>query len=338
MKLLPRLFRRCPASLVISIALHSQLLNLLCNPAWACDLCSIYDSFKAQRHELGGKHLSVTEQFTLYDKVQRDGIHADNAGNERISSSQTHFAFSYDLSDRFSLQANLPLVARHYRRVEEDGVTRGSDSGVGDISLAAKFVALNCDNYKSRNRLVFFAGVELPSGDTGRLAEEAAHDHGHHAGDDHAEVFESAVHGHDLALGSGSVDYPLGLSWIWQRNRWQFTTDAQYTIRSEGAHNYRYGNDFIWNAGSGYFLHLEDEKAAVLSLNLGGEYKEHDESSGKREDETKIKSVLIGLELLVTVKDNLSFKAGLEVPLDINNTGTQLVMAYRLRAALNYRF
>jgi hypothetical protein len=109
---------------------------------------------------------------------------------------------------------------------------------------------------------------------------------------------------------------------------------TQYVFRTEGDHDYRYANDLIWSAGPGAYLYLEDEEQVALRANLSGEYKRND----RGQEDTAINSLFIGPEILGTITGSLAANAGLDLPIDIKNSGVQAVPSYRMRVGVTYRF
>ena len=64
----------------------------------------------------------------------------------------------------------------------------------------------------------------------------------------------SGIHGHDLALGSGSYDAVLGAGVFTRHKAGFFRASAQYTVRTTGAYDYRYANGVSFDAEPGYFF------------------------------------------------------------------------------------
>ena len=90
--------------------------------ARACDVCAIYTA--TEMHEARtGFRLGVGEQFSRFATLQDDGEELDNPG-EKVHSSITQVLLGYQLTPRFGLQLNLPLVSRTFRRLEEGRVRR----------------------------------------------------------------------------------------------------------------------------------------------------------------------------------------------------------------------
>jgi hypothetical protein len=176
-------------------------------------------------------------------------------------------------------------------------------------------------------------GIKLPTGDTDRIGEEL-----HETEEGHDHGTPSGVHGHDLSLGSGSVDGVVGASVFARWERLFFSGLFQYSIRSRGDFDYRYANDAMWNGGPGVFLLLEESHTLALQLIVSGEDKGYDELGSKRADDTAITSVFLGPQLNFTWSDKLSAQAGIDLPVLMDNSAVQLVPDWRIRAAVTWRF
>jgi len=159
-----------------------------------------------------------------------------------------------------------------------------------------------------------------------------------HGGDDHGEELTSAVHGHDLALGSGSVDFPLGVSFMARYDRLFGTAMAQYVIRTSGSYDYRYASDLAWETGVGAYLALADDHSVAAKVNVSGEYKPKDTLDGNDLIDTYRRTVYVGPELLVNVGDAFAAELGLDVPVDVEVKDVMVTQTIRARAALTYRF
>ncbi len=325
--------------------------SLFCTSnSFGCDLCALYRASQSVDAKKGAVHLSLSEQFTRYDKIQTEGRAVQNPSGERFTSSQTRVDVSYDLTDRLSLRGSIPLIAKRYRQLDHGEIKSGTESGIGDIALTTRFEMVRWKGDSDRVKLSGYAGIKLPTGDSDLLKEDHQSTQDHVDGEeldhlnslfkhsDEEDEAVSAVHGHDLALGSGSVDFPLGITTELASDRVVLTTHFEYTIRNEGDHNYEYADDLSWAVGLGVYPVLEDQKALLLRANLGGEYKRKDRANGAKENDTALRSVFIGPEIIYSTADDLSVEVGTDIPIDINNSGTQAVMHYRIRAGVTWRF
>lgn len=353
------------------------LICIFAGELFACDLCPLCTSLGNKKVNEGSIRLGLSEQLTYFGSIQDNDKNVENTMHEHLASSTTNFTAGYDLNDSITLQATLPLVNKHYKQVTSSGMQSGDETGIGDIILTGKYAVVNKQSCGDSSILQVYAGVKLPTGDSDALAsghaiahepadeheghedagsddmhddhEEAgddmpAEDDGHeghehsairHGGVDHS--IESAIHGHDLALGSGSVDFPVGASLYQEFGNIFLSADIRYFIRTEGDHNYEYADDLMWSFGPGYYFILEESQNLALRAAFSGEHKGKDTADGVKDDATGMDAVYAGPELVFS-SGRLSGELGIDLPLDVNNSGYQLVPDYRIRAGLSYRF
>jgi hypothetical protein len=108
------------------------LMYSLSTPAVACDVCAVYVSTEMSESRTGFA-LGVAEQFTDFRRLQLGGEEVPNPADEYMESSITQLLFSYTPIPRLHFQLNVPIIARQYRRIEDDGVVSGDESGMGDL-------------------------------------------------------------------------------------------------------------------------------------------------------------------------------------------------------------
>jgi hypothetical protein len=112
----------------------------------------------------------------------------------------------------------------------------------------------------------------------------------------------------------------------------------QYAIRSSGAFDYQYANDWTWNGGPGVYLFLDERHTLTLQAVVSGESKGADTAQGVATDDSSVTSVFLGPEINFTWSDKISVHAGADLPVSIVSTGNQLVPDYRLHGAVTWRF
>src|SRR4029453_13326937 len=214
-----------------------------------------------------GPYIGVAEQLTRFTTLQRDGEEVANVAGERLFSSITQALRGHNRPPRFGPQRNLPIISRTFRRLEDGVIVHDDETGFGDLSLLGTANAFTRVGEETVFRLTLLGGLKLPSGDSSRLGEELDEGHHHASGEARAPAgvvikhgpsepgepaetpggaIESGIHGHDLALGSGSVDGLIGGEVFWSWRRLFVTLGAQYAIRTEGDFDYRYANDLTW--------------------------------------------------------------------------------------------
>ena len=339
--------------------LFISILILTATRSFACDLCGCTLCPMPLR-TTPGFFLGASEQFTRYDTLQIDGHAIDNDARQRLDSSITQLYAGYRFNDWLSVQFNAPLIDRAYRRTTETGLEKGNVSGLGDTSLLATVVPIRQQSGDFTFIARLTAGVKFPTGDSARLGEEAEEGHTHEEaappaeeedadhpeGEEHAHAHaaaapnqpESGIHGHDLALGSGSVDAIVGGSIHAQWQRAFFAGEVQYAIRTEGDFDYRYANDLTWSAGPGVGLIVKDTHRVTMQFVCSGESKGKDKFRGVKAGDTAVTTVFLGPKISLLWRDRFNADVELAVPILRDNTELQIVPDYRFRAAVGWRF
>jgi hypothetical protein len=336
----------------------------------ACDLCGCYTpqieampqsaemtafgqpppSGGDQGGWLSRTYLAVAEQFTHFGTLQLDGHEVDNPTGQYLDSSITQVVAGYSFTPRFALQINVPLIYRSFERPEGFVIDRGTESGLGDISLLGKFILFHRESGGSRSlkfddpknphfevhepdmtvSALLIGGVKFPTGGTSRLKEEF----------NEVKVPgapQSGIHGHDLTLGTGSYDAIIGGQSSLRHKSFFFQTDAQFTLRGDGAHQYHFANDLSWSGGPGYYFVRNPKTIIGLQCACSGEHKEIDHFRGKAAEDTGITAIFLGPRLIASY-GKLSAELAAEFPISIDNTALQVVPDYRLRASFAIRF
>ena len=167
------------------------------------------------------------------------------------------------------------------------------------------------------------------------------HDHDSHTGHEQVsepDEVESAIHGHDLALGSGSVDGIVGAQLFWSWRRVFMMAALQYALRTEGDFDYTHAHDLIWAGGPGEFVFLTEQYTVGIQAELTGESKGNDTLGGVKMTDTAITALYIGPDVRFTWGTSLGANLATDLPLVQNNSGLQAVPNFRLRGGLTWRF
>jgi hypothetical protein len=314
----------------------------------ACDLCGCFtpqlNTMPKEEMSPTGFYAAVAEQFTHFGTVQFDDREIANPSGQRLESSITQFLIGYDINERFALQVNAPLIYRDFRRPEGFAIDEGTESGLGDISLLARavvwhFASAGYREFKVEGKnpiaiehepdctasLIALAGIKFPTGDTSRLKEEF-----HEVEIPGAP--ESAIHGHDLTLGTGSYDGIFGGQASLRYKNFFAEANGQFTLRGDGAHSYHFANDVTWSGGPGYYVVRKPHAVVGCQCAVSGENKDVDRFQGRPAEDTGVTSVFIGPRIIAS-HDRISGELAAEFPVLMNTTALQVVPDYRLRAS-----
>ena len=324
----------------------------------ACDLCGCYTpqleampgmEAAPSSSWLAGWYGAIGEQFTRFATVQIDGREVANPTGQYENSSITQLVAGYQIDSRFALQISVPLIYREFKRPESFAIDRGTVSGLSDVSLLLRTVLFH---YASPGRRTFrfedktpvaidlepdftasailLTGIKFPTGDSSRLEEEF-----HEIEIPGAPV--SGIHGHDLTLGTGSYDGIFGEQFSLRYKNIFLESNVQFTLRGDGAHQYHFANDLVWNAGPGYYFVRRRDMIVGLQFVASGEYKDVDRFRGKKAEDTGITSVFLGPRIVVS-RGRFSAEVAAEIPVSIDNTALQVVPDYRLRGGISFHF
>lgn len=310
----------------------------------ACDLCAVYSAIHAQGLSPTAWTVSTASQFTHFATLRLDGNEVADPAAQRLDSSITQLVLSHGLTPRFSAQVNLPFIRRSFRRPEGDTVVQGRTQGLGDLTLLGRVLLLQRDTARTTVRWDVIAGAKLPTGATSRLREEAEETEPEQQllrGGAHPDVDEQApsgVHGHDLTLGSGSVDAVFGTNVYARVDRMILAGFVQYALRTRGDFEYRFANDLAWEIAPGGYVWLGHQHTLAVQIVCSGERKGNDDLADHQAEDTGITSVYLGPRLTYTHGLQLGVTVGAEVPVMMRNTALQLTPDYRARANLTWTF
>ena len=235
-------------------------------------------------------------------------------------------------NDRFGVQFVLPIIHRSYRRAEGGTIDEGTESGIGDAAFGLNYVLMRRDSVNWTIAWEVRGGAKFPTGNSDRLREET---------EEETPVpgeIESGIHGHDLALGSGSWDAYIGSEIYARWRRWFITGDVQYAIRTEGDFHYQYANDLTWAGGPGFHLIYGEAWTLALQVRVSGEFKEKDEFQGAKAEDTAITSVFLGPHLSLSWRGQIGAELGAALPVSIENSAVQAVPDWRIYAGFIWRF
>jgi hypothetical protein len=324
----------------------------------ACDLCGCYTPQletmspmepNGSQQWWSGFYGAVAEQFTHFGTAQLDGHEVSNPTGQYENSSITQLVAGYTFSDRFALQLNVPLIYREFKRPEGFAIDRGTESGLGDISLLSKTVAFHYTSgarkefdVSGKNPIavehepdftisaVLLTGLKFPTGDSSRIEEEF-----HEI--DIPGAPPSGIHGHDLTLGTGSFDGIFGTQVSMRYKNFFADESLQFTLRGDGLHQYHFANDLAWDGGPGYYFMRQRDTIVGLQFVVSGEHKDVDRFRGKPAEDTGITSLFVGPRIVAS-HGKWSAELDVDLPVSIDNTAFQIVPDYRVRGGISFHF
>ena len=288
-------------------------------PVLACDICSVYSANEAQG---GGKGFfaGTAEQFTEFGTLLDDG-HKVAGNGEYIDSFVSQIFAGYNFNKYVGVQFNLPIIERAYG----SDTMHGNVAGIGDVSLVGNFRLYQESSLDWSFAWTALGGIKLPTGDSSKLNTPDS-------------ALPDVIGGHDIALGSGSVDGLVGTGFSARWKHLFLNAQMQYAIRSEGAFQHQYANDWTWSGGPGVYLALKDDYTVALQAIVSGESKGMDTFAGVPDEDSAETMVYLGPQISFTWTDKLSLNLGADLAVSRANTGVQVVPDYRVHTAFTWKF
>ena len=78
----------------------------------------------------------------------------------------------YNFNERFGVQLNVPVIYRSFQRPKGFVTDRGTESGMGDVSLVGKFTMYRLLTEDVTININALGGIKFPTGNTRRITEE----------------------------------------------------------------------------------------------------------------------------------------------------------------------
>jgi hypothetical protein len=288
------LLKTCPLALATLLVVRTE----------ACETCAVY-SPPELRNLLSGEHdyNAKLNWFTRYSKldVRLNGTSEEPNMGEEIDSYINQLSLEYVVTPKLKAQISVPYLHRDFKRLQDDVLVSDDESGIGDISVLGKYRICKTEKNDTSFMVTLLAGIKTPTGDSDRLGEADHHEepgsaHGHDAeestgpGGESEGHAESAISGHDVALGSGSWDVFGGIKAEWAANNWLADLMAQYYLRTEGDFNYELADDLYVSADVGRILVQESDFAMSLRGGILGEFRDADKQNGVKINHTALDS------------------------------------------------
>lgn len=212
--------------------------------ASACDICGcnmsgLYFGFLPvnKSHFIGLRYSQAS--FKAY--IDNDDYYfADEFSDDTYRKVELLGRFS--LSEKWQVRYILPYAFNTMEGSHQNVRT----NGLSDPILMTYYNLFNSENkpaQKLAHTLVLGGGIKLPLGE-------------------HDKQDQGKLVNPNFQLGSGSVDYILGLNYTARRNALGVNVESSYKLNTANSSGYRFGNQF--NTSANVFYYLETTQFSVL--------------------------------------------------------------------------
>jgi hypothetical protein len=255
-----------------------------------------------------------------------------NAADEKVATTLVNLYYSQQLIEGTTLDIYLPFESRAYTERPNYTYDSGRDSGLGDISLVA---TQQLFHGVAERRLVDWrarAGVKLPTGDASQLDEYPAAPVPPRG--DGRVYPTSGIYPYDRAIGSGSVDWIVGSSYVVRYDDFFGVVDGQYIGRTAGENDFTRGNTVAVHVTPGYIFSYSKGNEFSVMLDAAYRYDAQSEYDGATVDNSGQTAFLMGPQLMGNFQDRVMATVGVSLPLYQSVEGTQLASDYQILASV----
>ena len=311
------------------------VLTLFAGPASACDFCLMHQGI-SPLETLNGHGLRVTQHYTDVDAVyQGTDRRPDPGAEEQFWTTDITAFYSLPQLEGLLLQFNLPVRvtrgAGDVRTAADGSVDRdtahGGDSGIGDVSLLARYTFLRRHTLASTLYLALSAGFKAPTGATD--------------GRDDAGAFMDA----HTQVGTGSYDALVGLSGNYVRGRFGVAVSAFGSLTGAGEFGdtrHRFGDSLNYAVSGRYRLTPAVLGGSAMQLfaaaGISGEARRREHEEGARVTDSGGHTLYVTPGLQLNVNAHWVAEVSYHHAIYHRLNGTQLGENYKVFGSLTYLF
>lgn len=304
-------------------------LALLAWPATApaCEYCLLSQG-ASPLETMQGSGVKLALRRTVLDELFHGSDELPNPGARESFWTLEMSAF-HALNDQWTLIGVVPL-----RRTELDGHLHahedgdlelhpdtGTATGLGDVSLLARYSFFTTHSLAATTILAASAGIKLPTGSTRKRTDDG-------------ELMDAHTQ-----LGTGSTDLLLGLSFSHLHAGFGLAANLLAAIPGEGeagADEHQFGNSVNYDL-TGRFR-LSTARETFLTLGVVGEWRGEEETNGIPDPNTGGHVVYLAPGFQFRLTPQWTIEGLYQHPLWHHLRGTQIGESYKASLSLTYLF
>jgi len=328
--------RRTRGRIVISLAVVLSLragFGVQRTQAQDCDRCVANNYLQSALLYEQANHLGLQLHYDYRHTMLTSSSDTPNAADEKVATTLINLYYSHQLVEGTTLDIYLPVESKAYTARPNYTYNSGRDSGLGDMSLVA---TQQIFHGVAERRLVDWrlrAGVILPTGDAAQLSNYP--DASTNSHDASGQVYPtSALYPYDRALGSGSVDWVVGSSYVARYEDFFGVIDGQFIGRSTGENDFTRGNTVTLHVTPGYIFSYAQGNEFSLMLDAAYRYDAEAEYAGATVENSGQTEFMLGPQVMANFKGRISATVGINLPIYEKVEGTQLASDYQIIASV----
>jgi len=288
-----------------------------------CDFCLCSQGISPL--DMGGSALRFDTRYTELSQQYSSGLRVPNPANAR----ETYLTNSLSLTEGIASGLCATIIVPFAHKTESstdpaNSLANISNSGIGDISLLARYNLIADHQFADTRIVAITAGVKLANGSTALLDNGAPADP-------------------DVQLGTGTTDFFAGLGAQLGFDSWSIGAHALAGIRGpgSGAAGHVYGNNLNYDLSGRYRIFQKEgldpnaiNPAIFAAFGVRGEWRDYELQDGQRIGDSggNVLYATPGLQIFFTPRVSLDASAWLPVAHALN--GDQLGETIKILAGL----
>ena len=307
---------------------------LLCLNAEAqdCDRCVATTYLQsAFLHEVSN-HVGLQLSYDYRHTMLTGSSDTPNAADEKVATTLVNLYYSQGLFEGTTLDLYLPFESKAYTARPDFTYDSGRDSGLGDINLVLTQQLFQGARDRKMVDWRVRAGVKLPTGDASQLKDYTGATPPSRS--DGRVYPTSALYPYDRALGSGSVDWIVGSSYVVRYEEFFGLADAQFIGRTAGENDFTFGSTATVHMTPGYIFSYARGNEFSILLDAAYRYDGQADFDGSTVADSGQSAFTMGPQLMGNFQGNTVATVGVNIPIYQTVEGTQLASDYQIMASI----
>lgn len=297
-----------------------------------CDRCVAANYLQSAMLSEVPNHMGLQVAYDYRHTMKTGSSDTPNAADEKVATTLINLYYSQQVFEDSTLDFYLPFTSLAYTARPNYTYDSGRDSAMGDMSLV---MTQRVFYGKKDRKLVDWrvrAGVILPTGDPSQLKNYP--DDVTSLNREGSMYPTSALYSYDRALGSGSVDWIIGSSYVVRYEDFFGVVDGQFIGRTSGENDFRFGDTVTVRASPGYiFSYARGNEFSVL-CDVAYRFDGQAEYAGATVTNSGQSVFSMGPQLMANFQGKVVASVGLNLPLYQRVEGTQLTSDYQILASV----
>jgi hypothetical protein len=307
-------------------------VNTLSVQAQDCDRCVASNYLQSALLSKVENHLGLQLSYDYRHTMLTGSSDTPNAADEKVATTLVNLYYSQSLLDDTNLDIYLPFESLAYTARPNYTYDSGRESGLGDMSLVLTQRLFHGERDRKLVDWRIRAGVKLPTGDDARLGE---YPDGMIAPDPRGPVYPtSALYPYDRAIGSGSVDWIVGSSYVVRYGDIFGVLDGQFIGRTEGDTDFTFGDTVTVHVNPGYSFSRSSGNEFSVLLDAAYRYDAQSSYFGRDVADSGQTAFSLGPQLMGNFQERLIATVGVSLPIYQSVEGTQLASDYQVVASV----